>query len=284
MRYMFIVFAAVLGLSAGCDSDTSSNGNSGTGNSSNSFATETVVFGIRILATEGTPDNKVLHAGRVLAQYLDNDEDGIADNQLVVDELVERGAALVMFVDQNEAESFNFNSLPTNVQASQDLYGSETNPDFDPSLNNSFFDASLEEVLHLITSAGYANAYPNVFGESNGTEIAIAMDVARGGNFQQVPAQYPEGAWYTYDDQTCDYSCQATEYLYWALTSLLGAQDYPGRLEEIQQEWTLNTAQKVKDTDLNVLNILTDETYLLPTTLPDATYNGFEITLQEITN
>ena len=67
------------------------------------------------------------------------------------------------------------------------------------------FDATLEEVLHLITHAGYAHVYPEVFGEKPGTQIAKAMDQARGGHFRRVPRSYPAGAWYTYDDRSCDY-------------------------------------------------------------------------------
>ena len=112
------------------------------------------------------------------------------------------------------------------------------------------FDASLEEVLHLITQHGYAEVYPNIFGENKDSEIAKAMDMARGGYFKNVPNSYPSNAWYTYDDKTCDYSCQITEYTYWALTSILGGQNYPGRLDEIKQEWRLNTKEKVKNTFL----------------------------------
>jgi len=182
-----------------------------------------------------------------------------------------------MFKNQREAIRFNFNSLPSEIQVAQDLYGSETNLDFNPDESNVFFDASLEEILHLITHGGYANVYPEIFREYSGTAIAEAMDIARGGHFDKVPDEYPEDAWFTYYDKTCDYSCQITEYTYWALTSILGAQDYRGRYDEIKNEWKLNTHEKISTTDVTVYEILTNPIYKLPTVLPDGNYDGYQI-------
>ena len=78
--------------------------------------------------------------------------------------------------------------------------------------------------------------------------------------------------WYTYDDKTCYYSCQITEYTYWALTSILGAQEFPGRLEEIQNEWKLNTKEKVKNNDAHAYRLLTNSEFKFPTYLPDGKY------------
>ena len=114
--------------------------------------------------------------------------------------------------------------------------------------------------------------YPSVFGEEKGSDIANAMDKARGGQFEDVPSSYPSNTWYTYDDKTCEYTCQVTEYFYWSLTSLLGAQDFQGRYDEIGHEWKANTPSLVKSMDLTVFNILTDPTYKLPSVLPDGSY------------
>ena len=251
-------------------------GSNGSSNSSfeKAFPKIITVFGIRIVATEATPDNTIIHAANVMAEYLDNNEDGSPDNQAVVDKLVAENAILAMASTENEFES-NGDALPDS-DALQDLYASEV------AINdNTRFDASLEEVLHLITHIGYAGVYPSVFGESIGSTIADAMDVARGGQFTTVPASYPAGAWYTYDDTTCDYSCMATEYVYWALTSILGAQDFPGRLAEIQDEWKLNTRALVRTQDTRIYALLTDPQYALATTIPDGQYAAESFTVSQ---
>ena len=96
------------------------------------------------------------------------------------------------------------------------------------------------------------------------------MDIARGGQFTEIPETYPSSAWYTYDDQTCEYGCMVTEYFYWALTSILGAQK--NRSDEIGQEWKLNTKDLVQTNDPAIYSLLTDSTYKLPSILPDGTY------------
>ena len=230
------------------------------------FCKTTEVFGIKIYATENVANDKIFHAASVLAQYLDNDEDGVVDNQLVLNELVEKKVWLLMV--ENESELDAAIRIPPMGKPFQDLHDEEVTL-----INGSpRFDASLEEVLHLITQHGYAEVYPNIFGENKDSEIAKAMDMARGGYFKNVPNSYPSNAWYTYYDITCDYSCQITEYTYWALTSIIGGQNYPGRLDEIKQEWRLNTKEKVKNSDPIVFSLMTDPQFSLPTNIPDGKY------------
>lgn len=234
-------------------------------NKLSSFNRKVVVFGIDIYAVAQVEDTKLLHAANIMAQYLDNDEDGIIDNQAVVDRMVEEKAFMVMWKKERDL-NFNFPS----GRLGQDLGNDETNPTYISSGNTGRFDAALEEVLHIITHAGYSKVYPEEFGEVTGSQIANAMDLARGGQFNSIPSSYPGGAWYTYDDNTCEYNCQVTEYHYWALTSILGAQE--SRLDEIGHEWKLNTKEKVESQDAAVFQLLTDPQYGFPTVLPDGTY------------
>ena len=230
------------------------------------FCKKTNVFGIKIYATENVDNDKILHAASILAEYLDNDEDGIIDNQRIVDKLIEKKAWILMAEDESESRAAI--RFPIGNRFFLELYEEEVSI-----INGSpRFDASLEEILHLITQYGYAEVYTNKFGENKNSEIAKAMDEARGGYFKNVPNSYPSSAWYTYDDKTCNYSCQITEYTYWALTSILGAQEFPGRLEEIQNEWKLNTKEKVKNNDSQAYGLLTNPEFKFPTYLPDGKY------------
>lgn len=229
------------------------------------------VFGVHLVATTAVSETKLRHAAGVMAQYLDNNEDGVADDVMVVEEMTRVRSTLVMFATESELESSGIfeSNLPEQFSV-QDLYGSETHPT--GSSRQGGFDATLEEVLHLITSKGYAAAYPNAFGESPGTTLSDAMDIARGGRFLNVPNQYPASAWYHYDDRSCDYSCMATEYFYWALTSLLGAQDYPGRCANIASEWEACTPSQLQTRDVAIHALLTAMGHTLPTRLPNGRY------------
>lgn len=233
-----------------------------------SFNRKVVVFGIPIYAVSGVEDNKLLHAANVMAQYLDNDEDGTANNQAVLAKMLANKAYLFMWKTEADKENFT----PPSGYEGQDLGANETIPNFVSGGLTGQFDASLEEVWHLITHVGYAKEYPTIFGENAGTALTDAMDIARGGSFTSIPSSYPSSAWYTYNDATCNYNCQATEYIYWAMSSILGAQ--VNRLSEIQNEWKLNTKAKVQATDKKIYTLLTNKVlpYKFPTKLPDGTY------------
>lgn len=230
------------------------------------FNRKVEVFDIPIYAVQKVEDKKLLHAANILAQYLDNDEDGKVDNVKILEAMKAKKAYLFMWKSESDQNKVSF---PKGA-IGQDLGNDETIPNWHLNGHKGEFDAALEEVWHIITHAGYANAYPNVFGEQAGTDLAKAMDVARGGKFTNIPKPYPNNAWYTYNDATCEYGCQVTEYIYWAMSSVLGAQD--NRLSQIKDEWKLNTKTKVQATDKTIYKLLTDAQYKFPTKLPDGTY------------
>ena len=225
------------------------------------------VWGIHIIGTSSTPDQKILHAANVMAQYLDNDENGVPDNKRVIDALVSNNSILVMAKSEKEFENLvdKLDLSAFDSFSAQDLYGTET-------ARSNGFDSSLEEIHHLILNYGWAEVFPQKLGQKKGSDIAKAMDIARGGIFDNTPVQYPEGAWFTYDDWTCDYRCMLTEYTYWVHTSLLGGQ--MGRQDEIGEEWKLETPKKVRKNDQNAVIILEDPNLELPSILPTGNYRN----------
>jgi len=94
-------------------------------NGFSSFSRKVVVFGIDIYAVVAVEDAKLLHAANVMAQYLDNDEDGIVDDQLVLNKMIEKKAFMVMWKNEND-----LNIDPPNGREGQDLGNDETHPNF----------------------------------------------------------------------------------------------------------------------------------------------------------
>jgi len=277
MKFLSLVWLILLGfILTDCRSGNSD---------ANIFTKQVEVFGLHVYATATTPDDKVLHAANVLAEYLDNDEDGIPDNEEVVDALASENSSIVMRKGEWEYDMTEWTRLvDLHLPPGQHylLWGDETILN---AVNEQGivvkFDVSWEEILHLITDWGYGVVYPSVFGRESGTELAKAMDKARGGHFEEVPKQYPDDAWYTYYDRTCDYDCQNSAYIYWALTSILGAQDFPGRSEQIKDEWRLNTKEKVQAQDPAIYALLTEPQYKFPTVLPNGKYRAKTFMIQK---
>ena len=83
MKLLSLYWLALLGLILGCFKEESSTSSSSPVRVS--FSKHVVVFGIDVYATANTGDDKILHACNVLAEYLDSDEDGVPNNQDVVD-------------------------------------------------------------------------------------------------------------------------------------------------------------------------------------------------------
>ena len=145
------------------------------------------------------------HASIVIKRILDFDSDNIADNEKILKQLTNSNATFLVINSEKYAR----------------LYFNETqNENFtlvfkdEIVLDGSSFDSTLEEALHLITQFGYVYAYPNEFGEKKGSKISSLMDISRGVFFKSVPKNYPEGAFFTYDDKSCNYQCQITEFTY----------------------------------------------------------------------
>merc|ERR1712142_974775 len=235
----------------------------------------TTVFGSAVFAASSVTDAQFQHVASVLAEWLDNDEDGCVDNPLALTKYLAMKPQPAILVPGTGdltnavAEAFDKAGFFCNAP----LYTGEILPKCSgPAATSSCADATLEEILHMWTSHGFANAYPAAFG-THKSKLTVAMDVARGGKFDKPPAAYPAGAWFTYDDTTCGYGCQVTEYVYWGMAAWVGA--LQGRKTEIQKEWRFETKAKVEAGDKLLTELFKNTTvYKVPTISPTGVYKG----------
>ena len=244
-------------------------------------------FGIEICAMPKVEDKFLNHAKKIMDKLVDYNNDGVVDNQKVIDKIISTGSVFAIFRSEREVYKFENVFYPEEVMEEMDKITRQNGLDFDSDededkiealLEQNFgtflavfteemnltsrgktWDPTIEEALHLITHMGYAQAYPNVFGQNKHSEIAKLMDEARGGYFEKAQRRYPSGAYYTYDDVTCTYSCQITEFTYWAITSLRGQQADRGK--EISDEWRLNTPEKIRRKAPQLEKLLTKDEY-----------------------
>ena len=223
-----------------------------------------------IYAESTIQDNKVLHAAAVAAELLDNNEDGVVDDLALFYRLQEEHAIMPIFSYEGSPCMDDFEDHYNGEGVSAVLFRNEIDPTQPGHWGD---DASVEEIVHTINHVGHVSLYPEYFNiYPNSSVMSGAMDIARGGQFLSVPNNYPEEAWYHYDDWTCDYGCMAIEYLYWCIVSNMGILDDSQTCNGIANEWEPCTPELFETTDIIMYNVLTNEDYLLPQLAPDGNY------------
>ena len=216
--------------------------------------TTSKTFGMRICIGDQIEKQYINHAEIVLKKLLDYNSDSKPDNALVLDELISNDALFLLVNSEEQLEFF---------ESSVDDFENFTVVFTDEMIliDDDQFDATIEEALHLITSIGYANVYPEIFGEFKGSKVSKFLDNARGGYFEDIPQKYPNHAYFTYYDATCDYSCQITEFIYWTITTLRNQQSLDWRDEEIESEWRPETPEKLELLDPDLVDFISNPKY-----------------------
>jgi hypothetical protein len=164
----------------------------------------------------------------MMAQFLDNDQDGCADDANVV-KMIRLNQAGLLLMDSENGDYYD-----DNIEEGFDetvLFASQIRPSCSGSSETSTCrDGAIEEVFNFITEYGISPFYPDEFGQcydgnfEQRSDLQVQMDIARGGHFTSTPTSYPAGAIFTYDDRFCNYDCMSEEFFYYSLTSLLGGQ------------------------------------------------------------
>ena len=237
---------------------------------------------INIYAESNISDEKVLHVASVAAELLDNNEDGIIDDPLIESSLVELNTVMPIFQSENgnAIDTFfdNFDDGCTGAV----LFKNEIDPNQPGHWGD---DATVEEVLHTINACGHVEVYPSLYAlEPNSSNLSDAMDMARGGQFINLPDPYPEEAWYHYDDSTCDYGCMAMEYLYWGIVTNMDILSDSQTCFGIANEWEPCTPELFESTDTLMFNLITDAVNMLPQLAPDGNYCPSNVEIKKKTN
>jgi len=238
------------------------------------------VFGVFVVASPNAPLGYVEHTANVLAEYIDNDADGIPDDQTVLDVLV-NGNFVVPVWTESDRESFWENARGTYCEDNTGMAASMYYDHDQWALGGieaaGTWDTNLEEVWHIVSVGWYAT-YPEFFGDEPGvSRLTEAMDIARGGQFLTIPSTYPAGSWYRYYDDTCDYGCQMHEYFYWILMANIDALDpsITDKCEQSQHEWHICNKAELEQVDVLAFDLFNNHGFSLPTNIPTGNYQPF---------
>ena len=251
------------------------------------YPSKTSVFGIPILAGLKWSEVKINHLASVLAKLIDQDEDGCADDPLVLEglRLIEYGYQVAeVLLDEEDDSNTAYgviskfqHSMGTTVvenQSKPECSGLNFTPT-SPNDPNHCQDATVEEIFHFITSYGYSYAYPTLFGlywESK-SQLTDAMDVARGRRYKDVPQKYRKRAWYTYGEEGCTYNCQTNEYIWWGYCVYSGICAPRAGVPAYEDEFKYQTKPELLVKDVKLIKLF-QETANFPTKPVDGTYYG----------
>ena len=238
---------------------------------------------IHVYAESNITDEKVLHVAAVAAELLDNDEDGNVDDPLIEASLIELNTIMPVFQSENgnSIDTF-FDNLEDDGCLGAVLFRNEIDPSQPGHWGD---DATVEEVLHTINSCGHVEVYPSLYAlEPNSSDLTAAMDMARGGQFINIPDPYPDEAWYHYDDWTCEYDCMAMEYLYWCIVTNMGILADAQTCAGIANEWEPCTPELFESTDTLMFNLVTNPENMLPQLAPDGNYCPSNVGIAKYTN
>jgi len=238
------------------------------------------VFGMFVVGSPNAPLAYVEHTANVLAEYIDNDADGIPDDQTVLNVLF-NGNFVAPVWTESDRESFWENARGTYCEDNTGMAASMYYDHDQWALGGieaaGIWDTNLEEVWHIVSVGWYAT-YPDFFGDEPGaSRLTEAMDIARGGQFLTIPSTYPAGSWYRYYDDTCDYSCQMHEYFYWILMANIDALDpsITDKCEQSQHEWHICNKAELEQVDVLAFDLFNNHGFSLPTNIPTGNYQPF---------
>ena len=216
------------------------------------FDKSAVIFdAITIYGTIGVPAEKLKHAAKVTAQWLDNDQDGRIDDENLQKTLIKNKAIVIMSKDGFSTFSMIRIRSEFSGYVLQDLSEEETN-------NSSRRDASQEEVHHIIMNAGFQKMLPKTFSAQKSDDSKL----------YKIWKDANDNGFYSYDDSTCDDACKTIEFIYLATAAYLDSQ-----ADLFSDEMRVKTRLALKEKLPGITEIFESNTYTYPIHIwPDGNY------------
>ena len=131
------------------------------------------------------------HAASVLAELLDNDNDGCADDPKVLASILKKVPNVFAGSPASRRSLFLMDSINSAFSGeaaeklgylrNQLVYEDECLPKFSGLKAKDQRDATLEEWMHFINDFGHHRVYPKIFGNkwTSNSALTKAMDIAR---------------------------------------------------------------------------------------------------------
>lgn len=256
------------------------------------------VFGIPIFASTEWSEVKLNHVASVLAELLDQNEDGCPDDLYSFNNIINttyedtgcQGIALVLpdhdiedvYNDSAELAEYIHKLFPypspcVYFGGGQDETRLEcTGLNFTQTCE----DYSIELLFDFVTYHGVIESYPSTFGMDweEPSYLTEAMDIARGGRFKVVPNHYPSSAWFTLNmTKICDYYCQVVNYLWFGYCSYSGICEGRVGALEFEPEFKYLTRSELETGDVKLSKLFREARthgYGLPFKPVDGKYHG----------
>mmetsp|Transcript_109617 Transcript_109617/g.341624 ORF Transcript_109617/g.341624 Transcript_109617/m.341624 type:complete len:341 (-) Transcript_109617:161-1183(-) len=263
------------------------------------------VFGVKIFASASADRWALQHAARVLARFLDGDEDGRPDEPLGVASMARVKAAIFLLGSESEYldgvarvaeqgprsgivknDNPYWNCTVADAWVYSELFQSEMHRE--GHRPEGVDDVAWEELLHLVTHTGLGCAFPKKWGfradaqrpeayppgpNIPRSDLSDALDNAMGGcwaSYSGTQRRKAEGCSFYFTDESCFYPCLANEYLYQVWRTSFGSRDAFCQ-GDLRKEFSFCTEALLRSADPRGYSLATDP--MLPRVLPDGHYS-----------
>ena len=221
----------------------------------------TTAFGIPVLGTATVSDSAIKHAANMLASYLDNNFDGVADDSTLLATFSSGLYGIVVYADATEEATLSSTFGAFAVNRTFGVYQNEMNGYAGDGISGQR-DLASEKILKNMLMPRISGLYTNL-STTRPSTLTTALDAARGG-YQAggVPGyNYPAFAWYT-DPTGLNYNDLCYEYLYLLVATMTGSLAW--RSGTITSLWDPYTSVLLANNDAAGFSISNDVAYKLP--------------------